>query len=269
MPFAGRIALVTGAAQGIGRALALALRDAGAEVIVVDRDEAGAMAAAADCGGLGLGCDVTDPKALADTIAAARDWRGRIDMLISNAGIARGEPDGPTSAPDAVWQQMFDLHVMAHLRACRLILPEMIERGDGVLVNVASAAGLLSQIGDAAYSASKHAAVSLAQSLAIEHGHQGIRVSVVCPLYVATPLLGYGPGDTPAHEGVLSAETVAARILAGLEAGQFLILPHPEAAQYVRMRADAPEDWIAGMQRLRARVMADDRPDLAQLHRRI
>ncbi|SIS51807.1 Short-chain dehydrogenase [Roseivivax lentus] len=269
MEVAGRSVLITGAARGIGRALALALADAGSRVIAVDRDAPGAEAVARECGGLGLGCDVTDPAALARMVEAARGWAGRIDMAISNAGIARGEPDGPTSAPDDVWQQMFELHVMAHLRLARLLLPEMIARGEGALVNVASAAGLLSQIGDAAYSATKHAAVSLAQSLAIEHGHQGIRAAVVCPLYVATPLLGYAEAEAPAHPGVLTADIVAARILDGLREDRFLILPHPEAAEYARMRAEAPEAWISGMQRLRDRVMREGPHDLPSLHRRI
>lgn len=141
--------------------------------------------------------------------------------------------------------------------------------GDGLLVSVASAAGLLSQVGDAAYSATKHAAVSLAQSLAIEHGHQGIRVSVVCPQYVATPLLGYEGEDRPAHPGVLSADVVAQRIVQGIKDDLFLILPHPETAAYFRMRAEAPEAWISGMQRLRARVMQDGPLDLKTLHRRV
>ena len=229
-----------------------------------------AMPVARACGGLGLQCDVTDSTALAAMIDAARDWQGRIDILVSNAGMARGEPDGPTSAPDAHWQASFELHVMAHLRAARLLLPEMCARGEGGLVNVASAAGLLTQIGDAAYSATKHAAVSLAQSLAIEHGHQGIRVSVVCPLYVATPLLGYGPDDPPAHDRVLTPDAVATRIMAGLAEDRFLILPHEEAGTYFARRASDPERWIEGMRRLRERVLSDDTPpDIVSLHRRL
>ncbi|QFS84685.1 3-oxoacyl-[acyl-carrier-protein] reductase FabG [Roseivivax sp. THAF40] len=269
MEIDGRIVVITGAAQGIGRALAHALAAGGARVIAVDVDKDGAEAVAAQCGGLGIGCDVTDPAALKRMVETAIAWQGRIDALISNAGIAHGEPDGPTSAPDAIWQKVFDLHVMAHLRAARLVLPEMIARGDGLLVSVASAAGLLSQVGDAAYSATKHAAVSLAQSLAIEHGHQGIRVSVVCPQYVATPLLGYEGEDRPAHPGVLSADVVAQRIVQGIKDDLFLILPHPETAAYFRMRAEAPEAWISGMQRLRARVMQDGPLDLKTLHRRV
>ena len=161
---------------------------------------------------------------------------------------------------------------MAHLRTCRLLLPEMVARQEGWLVNVASAAGLLTQIGDAPYSASKHAAVSLAQSLAIEHGDDGIRASVVCPLYVATPLLGYAedrPAETP-HDRVLSPDSVARALLDGLREGRFLILPHAEAADHFLRRAGDTDRWIEGMRRLRRRAFDDDAPgDIAALHRRI
>ncbi|MHA6324465.1 SDR family NAD(P)-dependent oxidoreductase [Roseivivax sp. CAU 1753] len=268
MDVAGRIALVTGAGQGIGRALATALADAGARIVAVDIDASSAAEVARTCGGLGIGCDMTNPDAVSEMIARAQAWQGRIDILVSNAGMAKGEPDGPTSADDAHWQRSFDLHVMAHLRAARLLLPGMVARGDGALINVASAAGLLTQIGDAAYSATKHAAVSLAQSLAIEHGHQGIHVSVVCPLYVATPLLGYAEGDMPANARVLSSEEVAQSTLQGISEGRFLILPHQEASDFFIRRANDPERWLDGMQRLRAKIMADGPSDISDLHRR-
>ncbi|MHA7874855.1 SDR family NAD(P)-dependent oxidoreductase [Roseivivax sp.] len=269
MELRGRIALVTGAGQGIGRAIAEALHAEGAEVIVLDRDaeRVGEVAEAID--GLALDCDVTDPKAFRDILERARAWRGRVDILVSNAGMARGEPDGAVSAEEAHWQQSFDLHVMAHLRAVRTLLPDMLARGEGALVNVASAAGLLTQIGDAAYSASKHAAVSLAQSLAIEHGNDGVYVGVVCPLYVATPLIGYGDGDAPAHDRVITADEVAEVVVAGITEERFLILPHAEAGKFFRMRANDPEGWIAAMRRLRGRVMEDGPTDIASLHRKI
>lgn len=266
---AGRSVIVTGAGSGIGAALARALAAQGARVLVADRDGDAAHAVAAEIGGAAFAGDLRDAGAVAAMIDAALAAHGPVEILVSNAGFAGGAMGGPASAPDAQWQDSWDLHVMAHLRAARAVLPGMIGRGQGWLVNVASAAGLLSQVGDAPYSATKHAAVSLAQSLAIEHGAQGIAVSVVCPLYVATPLLGYGTDD-PRPEGVITAEDVARATLDGMAEGRFLILPHPDAAAHMRRRAEDMDRWIRGMQRLHARVFEPGAPaDLAALHRLI
>ena len=270
--FAGRTALVTGGGQGIGRALARALAAEGMRVCVADLDPALAQQAADEIGGVATSDDLRDAESIRRVVMEAEVALGQIDMLVSNAGFAKGAVDGPTSAGDEQWQDSWDLHVMAHLRAARLVLPGMIARGEGWLVNVASAAGLLSQIGDAPYSATKHAAVSLAQSLAIEHGDDGIHVSVVCPLYVATPLLGYeseAPQDRP-NNRVLTAKEVATTVVAGLRAGKFLILSHPEAGDFFRRRAEDTDRWIEGMRRLRRQAYADGIPqDLSDLHRRI
>jgi NAD(P)-dependent dehydrogenase (short-subunit alcohol dehydrogenase family) len=272
MRFAGRTALVTGGGGGIGRAIVRALASEGVRVAVADLDAAAAEAAASECGGFGVACDVGDPADIAATVARTTDALGPIEILVSNAGFADGALTGPASAPDDQWQRSWDVHVMAHLRTSRLLLPEMVARQEGWLVNIASAAGLLTQIGDAPYSASKHAAVSLAQSLAIEHGDDGIRASVVCPLYVATPLLGYDgdrPADTP-HDRVLSPETIARALLDGIREGRFLILPHAEAADHLRRRAGDTDRWVAGMRRLRRKAFDDGAPaDIAALHRRI
>lgn len=271
MQFAGKTAVITGAGQGIGRAIARALAGKGVRVVVSDIDPVSAQNVASELGGFSMACDVRDPDQIADLVDRARQDLGRIDLWCSNAGFARGDGATAVSADDAQWQDSWDVHVMAHVRACRLVLPEMIARGEGCLVNVASAAGLLSQIGDAAYSATKHAAVSLAQSLAISHGEQGIRVAVVCPMYVATPLLGYAEGaaqDLP-HDRVLRPEHVADALIEGLRDDRFLILPHPEVAEMTRQRGADPDRWIKGMQRLRARVWKDDDTDLRDLHKRI
>ena len=268
--FAGRRVLLTGAAQGIGLALARALSAKGARLFLTDRAGPDLDRGARDLGAGVFAVDLRDPGQIATLVSRAQEALGGIDMLISNAGFARGAMDGPCSAPDDQWQDSWDLHVMAHLRAARLVLPEMRKRGEGWLVNVASAAGLLSQIGDAPYSASKHAAVSLAQSLAIEHGDEGIHVSVVCPLYVATPLLGYEADGAERPKGVLTPEAVADSVLQGLTEARFLILPHPEAADFARRRAADMDRWIAGMRRLRREAFADGAPhDLSELHRRI
>jgi NAD(P)-dependent dehydrogenase (short-subunit alcohol dehydrogenase family) len=265
-----RTAIVTGAGQGIGLAIARALAQEGVRVFAVDLDPGKAADAAAIVGGIAHAGDLRDAEAVAGMIRAAEAALGEIDLLVSNAGFARGAMAGPGSASDGQWQDSWDLHVMAHLRAARALLPGMIARGQGWLVNVASAAGLLSQIGDAPYSASKHASVSLAQSLAIEHGSQGIRASVVCPLYVATPLLGYAEEGQERPGGVIEAEDVARALIEGLRSDRFLILPHPEAADHMRRRAADMDRWIRGMQRLHDRVFEQDAPDdLAELHRRI
>ncbi|MBV7395292.1 SDR family NAD(P)-dependent oxidoreductase [Mameliella sediminis] len=268
--FSGKRILVTGAAQGIGRALADALCREGARLFLTDMPGPLLDKAAQDLGAAACGADLRQSDEVARVVHAAQTALGGVDMLISNAGFARGAMKGPCSVSDQQWQDSWDLHVMAHLRAARLVLPEMMARGEGWLVNVASAAGLLSQIGDAPYSASKHAAVSLAQSLAIEHGDAGINVSVVCPLYVATPLLGYSDDFEARPEGVLTPEDVARVVLDGLRKGRFLILPHPEAAIFAQRRTADMDRWIDGMRRLRREAYADGVPkDLSDLHRKI
>ena len=268
MTFDGATAIVTGAGQGIGAALARALSAQGVRVLVSDLSRDNARRIADDIGGVAHDGDLCDPGAIETMIHLANGHFGKVDMLFSNAGFALGEPDGPTSRTDAHWHKSWDLHVMAHLRAVRLLVPQMVARRSGVLVNVASAAGVLSQIGDAAYTATKHAAVSLAQSLAIEHGRHGIQVSVVCPLYVATPLLGYGDADTDRPHGVISPKDVAQATLIGVKEGRFLIFPHPEAQVFFAQRASDTDRWIAGMQRLRDRVSEQtDGTDPASIHR--
>lgn len=270
MRFEGRTAVVTGAGQGIGRSIALALAKAGVRVCVSDLEAARAQAVATEINGLALPCDVSDAAQIADMLKAAEAELGPIDILVSNAGFAHGALEGPASATDEQWQLSWEVHVMAHLRAARCLLPGMIARGEGWLINVASAAGLIAQIGDAPYSATKHAAVSLAQSLAIEHGDQGIHAAVVCPLYVATPLLGYD-AETPEgmpNDRVLTAPDVAAALMEGLRDGRFLILPHPEAADYFQRRAADTDRWIEGMRRLRRKAFEDGVPeDFTVLHR--
>ncbi len=271
MQVAGQITVATGAGQGIGRALAIAMAQAGATVVVTDSDMAKAQAVATEIGALAIRCDVSKLDEIERLVSDVQHRFGRIDIWVSNAGFANGEPDGPTSASDEHWERSWNIHVMAHLRATRLVLPDMIARRSGALINVASAAGLLSQIGDAAYSATKHAAVSLAQSLAIAHSDQGIHVSVVCPLFVATPLLGYDdkkPVDRP-NDRVLLPQDVAMAILEGLKNEQFLILPHPEAGTYFLRRAQDMDRWIAGMTQLR-QTMDETLTEAAlkDLHRR-
>ncbi|MEQ6249504.1 SDR family NAD(P)-dependent oxidoreductase [Sulfitobacter sp. HNIBRBA3233] len=247
--------VITGGASGIGAALARQAASAGARVCIADLNGDQAQAVAEEIGGVAATCDVTREGDIIAAIKLAEAAHGPVDVFVSNAGLGKGDPDHAASAPDADWMLNWNVHVMAHVWAARALLPAMIARGSGYFVNVASAAGLLNQIGDAAYSATKHAAVSFAESLKIAHGEQGIGVSVVCPQYVATPLLGLGDGDAAGN--LLTASDVAKSVWDGVRDGKFVILPHPDVATYSALRGANPDRWIKGMQMLRAKAMAE------------
>ncbi len=251
----GTVALVTGAGRGIGRALCREfMRRGAAGVVIADLDGALAEAAARELGGLGVQCDVSDAGAVRALVVAAVERFGRIDLLVSNAGLGVKalDLDDALSEPDAEWQRMWSVHVMAHVHACRAVLPAMLARGSGHLVNVASAAGLLSQSGDTAYSVTKHGAVALAESLSIAYGDRGIGVSVVCPQYVATAMTGLDEGTRAGTiPGVLTVEQAASAIADGIERDDFLVLTHPEVLGYFQKKAADYGRWLAGMRRVR------------------
>jgi NAD(P)-dependent dehydrogenase (short-subunit alcohol dehydrogenase family) len=255
MQFSGKVVVVTGAGRGIGRALCReAVRRGASGIVAADLDAALAGATAQACGGFAVQCDVADASAVEAMVRAAEAHYGRVDVLVSNAGFGAQalDLDDALSSPDRVWQRMWDVHVMAHARACRAVLPGMLERGAGCLVNVASAAGLLNQVGDTPYSATKHAAVGLAESLAIIYGDRGIQVSVVCPQYVATAITGLDESTAAgALPGVLTVEQAATAIADGIEAGRFLILTHPEVLGFFQRKAGDYDRWLSGMRRLR------------------
>lgn len=259
--------VVTGAAGGIGSALCRALAAGGANVVVSDLNLEAAQALAGEIDGHAVQCDVSQAANIDALIEQAEAAVGQIDIFVSNAGFGVGEPSHAASADDSVWQKNWELHVMAHVWAARNLLPKMIERGDGYLINVASAAGLLVQIGDAAYSATKHAAVSLADSLAIAHGHQGVKVSVVCPQYVNTNILAISDDERKQDlPGVITPEQCAQSILQGIDEERFMILTHPEVAGFYQNRANDPDRWVQGMQRYRAAVAdADGRVDFRKI----
>ena len=245
------------AARGIGKALSVAFIREGARVVVADLLADEAAATAREIGGLGVACDVSRESDIQQLVATTEQECGPIDLFCSNAGICVGEPDHSASASNDTWQACWNIHVMAHVYAARAVLPSMIERGEGYFVQMASAAGLLSQIGDAAYSASKHAAVGFAESLSITHADDGIKVSVICPQYVATSMLGYDAGEgIDQYPGVISPEQVADTVLQGVDAEKFLILPHAEVEQFVQFKTANYDRWLGGMRKLRRNIMS-------------
>ena len=264
-----KVAAVTGGGHGIGRALCRRLAADGVSVAVADIDGEAAAVVASEIGARGYAVDVGDESAVAGLVRDVEQDIGPIDLFVSNAGVGFGDaesgaasPEGGQNPIDDRWEASWRVNVMAHVYAARALVPKMRERGGGYLVSVASAAGLLSQIGDAAYSATKHAAVAFAESLAITHGEEGIRVSVVCPQAVATRMIGFeDDADEPAAgfggndvDGILAPDVVADCLLDGVREGRFLILPHPQVADYVRRKADDRDRWIAGMQRFRQKI---------------
>lgn len=250
---------MTGAASGIGLAIAQSLAEQGARVILSDINPEPLQQAARAMGADFEICDVQSDAQLTQMITGVTQRIGPIDIYVSNAGVLSMDPTHAASTPDDLWQRAWDIHVMSHVRAARILLPDMIARGGGCLINIASAAGMLTQIGDAAYSASKAAAVSFAENLAIRHGDDGIAVHVVCPQYVASPMLGYdnaAPDDLPNDlpDGLITPRDVADAVLQAMADGRVLVLPHAVVGPYFQTRATDHAKWIKGMQGLNRRA---------------
>ena len=248
----GKIVVVTGGAHGIGRALTLRFAQEGAKAVVVaDRDFAAARETAEAAGGAAVEADVSREEDIRKLIAETEERFGPVDLFCSNAGIF---VPGGVDVPDEDWERILSVNFRAHLYAARAVLPSMLSRGEGYLLQVVSAAGLLSQPGSAPYAVTKHAALALAEWLAMTHGEDGIKVSAVCPQGVRTRmLLGEdGQQESFLRQGSVSPEEVAEAVVAGLAEERFLILPHPEVAEYVRRRGDDHERWLRGMRKLNA-----------------
>jgi NAD(P)-dependent dehydrogenase (short-subunit alcohol dehydrogenase family) len=263
----GRHVVVTGAAGGIGRALCRRLAADGARAVVAaDRDLAGARALAEEIGGLAIELDAASENSVTALIQQATEVNGAIDIFISNAGVP-GAMGGPES-PDEAWEEAWRVNVMAHVWAAKALLPAMLERGEGYLINTASAAGLLTQVSSLVYSVTKHAAVSLAEWMSITYGERGIRVSCICPQGVRTPMLDVAMEDPAGAAaltagGLLEPEDVADALAAGIREERLLILPHENVAGFMALKASNPERWIKGMQRI-VREARSTSPDAAQ-----
>jgi NAD(P)-dependent dehydrogenase (short-subunit alcohol dehydrogenase family) len=252
MELTDRHVVVTGAAGGIGGAVARRFAAEGARAVVVaDVDEAGARAVAEEIGHDAVQVDVRSQASIRALVEQATGAHGPIDLFFSNAGVA-GPGGGPEGGDDA-WQATWEINTMAHVWAARAVLPGMIERGEGYLVSTASAAGLLTQVDALAYSATKHAAVAVAEWLAINYRDKGVRVSCVCPQAVRTAMLDVaaegsaGMRSMEASGAILQPEDVAEAVVAGIREERFLILPHPEVARYMQHKANDPDRWLERM----------------------
>jgi len=262
---AGAVVLVTGAGHGIGAGLADRFARAGAAVVVVvDRDGPAVRDVAASIAGqhpavtaVAEELDVADGDAVADLVARAERQYGGLDVLVANAGVGAG---GGLDATEETWQRAWDVNLMAHVHAARAVVPGMLARGGGWFVGTASAAGLLTNLGNAPYSVTKHAAVAFAEWLAVTYGDQGLRVSCVCPMGIDTAMVREGldrlEGASVAAQGLLPLDEGVDAVMAGLLAGRFLVLTHPETATFEQHRVADRDRWIAGMQRLQRDVLA-------------
>jgi len=247
-----KVAVITGGTGGIGQALARSFLNEGARTVVISDLDADRVAQVADeIGCVGMACDVTDESQVEAMVEATLSAHGPIDLFCSNAGsIAHGVL---TDAANEQWQQQWELHVMSHVYAARAVLPSMIARGEGYLLNTASAAGLLAAIPSAPYSVSKAAAIKLAEMLAITHGDQGIGVSVLCPQGVNTAMAPSGLADG-GTDGIIEASELADVVIQALRDERFHVLPHPEVGDYLKRKADDPDRWLKGMRRLKSRA---------------
>ncbi len=255
MKLQDKVVVVTGGANGIGRALSKRFAAEGARgIVVADLDLESARQIAAEIKGIALKTDVSIEADVVGLVSETVGRFGQIDLFCSNAGI--GGVPGFSQVTNGDWQRIWEVNVMAHIYAARAVLPAMIERGEGYLLNTASAAGILTQIGSAPYSVTKHAAVAFAEWLAITYGDRGIKVSCLCPQGVRTAMLNAAAEiGTSAFllQGAIEPEELAEAVVKGLAEEKFLILPHPEVAKYFQNKANDYDRWIGGMRKLQAK----------------
>ena len=251
MELKDKIIVVTGAASGIGRAMCLRYAEEGAKAIAcVDLNLEGAQETAAQMGGTAYGVNVGKADEIAKLIADVERDLGPIDLFCSNAGISIA---GGVEVPDDEWQRIWDINVMSHVWAARALVPLMSERGGGYLLNTSSAAGLLNQVGSAPYGVTKHAAVGLAEWLAMTYGDKGIKVSVLCPQAVRTEMTRGHEDHVAAIDGMMEPGPVAEACVQTIRDERFLVLPHPEVLGYMKNKTDNYDRWIGGMRKLNRR----------------
>ena len=248
-----RAVVVTGAGHGIGRAIAAKLAAEGARVVVNDLDAAAAKLVADEIGGIAVPGDAASEDGVAVLVESARNKLGAIDIYFANAGIDTGKG---LDTPEDDWAKALDVNVMAHVRAARLLVPTWLASGGGRFVVTASAAGLLTMIGSAPYSVTKHAAVAFAEWLSITYGHRGVTVQAICPQGVKTRMLdAAGPlQELLSHDTALTPEQVAEEVWQALQDDRFLILPHPQVREYYTRRAADTDVWLGGMRKLQRRL---------------
>lgn len=260
MELKDKVIIVTGGGSGIGAAACRRFaQERPMAIIVADRNEGAAAAVAASLvqhtTAQAVRCDVAVEAEVQALVQQTTARFGRVDVFFANAGIAL---PGGLDAPDDAWQQCWNVNVMAHVHAARAVVPQMVARGAGYFVSTASAAGLLSHVDSPTYAVTKHGAVAFAEWLAINHGHEGLRVSCLCPQGVRTPMLMGAEGDRKSflQDGMLEPEQVADEVVKVMRAETFLILPHPEVADYVRHKANDIDRWLGGMRKVKAKSRA-------------
>lgn len=253
MDISGKTVVVTGGAHGIGRALCERFHAEGAAgIVVADLDEAAGEKVAASTGGVFTCCDVAVEEQIARLVTIAEEAFGPVDLFCSNAGVTA---KGGEEAPDEDWQQLWDINLMSHVFAARAVLPSMLQRGAGYLLQTSSAAGVLTEIGSAPYSVTKHAAVAFAEWLSVTYQKRGIGVSCLCPAGVATDFLD---PDDPIHqflhESSVTPEQVADCVVAGLAEERFLLLPHPEVSEFFAYKGQEYDRWLKNFARLKEKM---------------
>lgn len=247
------VVVITGAGNGIGAAMSRKFSGLGAHLVLGDVDESALRHVAAETGGTAVVGDVSDEPGVERLVRAALTEHGRIDIFCANAGVV--ESGGP-EADEQAWAKSWEINVMAHVRAARAVLPHWLERGSGHFLATVSAAGLLTMLGSAPYSVSKHAALGFAEWMAVTYADRGVTVQALCPQGVRTDMLGSSgsAGETLLEAGAVESDQVADLVASSLDSGQFLILPHPEVGDYYALRAGDPGRWQGGMRKLQRKI---------------
>ena len=256
MDLSNKVAIITGAASGIGAACARAFAAAGARVVAVDLNGDGAQRVASEIGGTAIACDVASETDINQLIADTERQLGPVEVLFNNAGVATG--GDPLNTPIEVWNEQWQINLMSHVYAVRAVLPGMLERGSGYLLHTASMAGILTTHGNLTYAVTKHAVVGLAEWLSITYHDKGIRVSLLAPLGVRTPMLGDVESDfaRSAAGPIKEPEDVAGMVVDAITEERFLILTDPIAQKWMNNKNDDLERWLNGMRRLQRVIEA-------------